>query len=67
MLHALVSNPFKVLGAGYNRGQSPESRCLTGTFRRIASYFLVEAVSGALLDLLTAFSITNAWVARPTI
>ena len=41
MLQKLVSKAFKRQGQGYNRAQLPESRFLTGTFRRIASYFLV--------------------------
>ena len=56
ILQNLVSKSFIPRGAGYNRGESPESRCLTGTFRRIASYSLVEAVLGPCVSLETAFS-----------
>ena len=56
ILQNLVSKSFIPRGAGYNRGESPESRCLTGTFRRIASYSLVEAVAGSYCEPEHSFS-----------
>ena len=52
-----AQNTLNLQEPSYNRPWLPESRCLTGTFRRIASYFLVEAVIGTVSGPRSSFFI----------